>query len=111
MTNAVAAALLLVIGFCFSTWTANSQSILQLTAPDRLRGRVLGLYLFAFAGLTPIGGLLAGWLVLAALRNAAAPGLSFPPLSDRFVHVGVLAVAGVLCLIGALRRREERLGW
>jgi len=23
---------------------------------------VLGLYLFAFAGLTPIGGLLAGWL-------------------------------------------------
>ena len=61
-TVAVAAALLLVIGFCFSTWTANSQSILQLTAPDRLRGRVLGLYLFAFAGLTPIGGLLAGWL-------------------------------------------------
>ena len=38
----VAGALLLVIGFCFSTWTANSQSILQLTAPDRLRGRVLG---------------------------------------------------------------------
>ena len=59
---AVAGVLLLVIGFCFSTWTANSQSILQLTAPDRLRGRVLGLYLFAFAGLTPIGGLLAGWL-------------------------------------------------
>ena len=58
----VAGALLLVIGFCFSTWTANSQSILQLTAPDHLRGRVLGLYLFAFAGLTPIGGLLAGWL-------------------------------------------------
>ena len=60
--EALAGLLLLVIGFCFSTWTANSQSILQLTAPDRLRGRVLGLYLFAFAGLTPIGGLLAGWL-------------------------------------------------
>jgi len=59
---AVAGALLLVIGFCFSTWTANSQSILQLSAPDRLRGRVLGLYLFVFAGLSPIGGLLAGWL-------------------------------------------------
>jgi MFS family permease len=61
-SEVVACALLLVIGFCFSTWTANSQSILQLTAPDHLRGRVLGLYLFAFAGLTPIGGLLAGWL-------------------------------------------------
>jgi MFS family permease len=61
--NAVpAGVLLLVIGLCFSVWTANSQSFLQLTAPDRLRGRVLGLYLFAFAGLTPIGGLLAGWL-------------------------------------------------
>jgi MFS family permease len=59
---AVAALLLFLIGFCFSTWTANSQSILQLTAPDRLRGRVLGLYLFAFAGLAPVGGLLAGWL-------------------------------------------------
>jgi MFS family permease len=58
----LAGALLLVIGFCFSTWTANSQSVLQLTAPDHLRGRVLALYLFAFAGLTPIGGLLAGWL-------------------------------------------------
>ena len=59
---AFAAALLLVVGFCFSTWTANSQSILQLAAPDRLRGRVLGLYLFVFAGFSPIGGLLAGWL-------------------------------------------------
>jgi MFS family permease len=60
--EAVAAVLLLAIGFCFSTWTANSQSILQLTAPDHLRGRVLSLYLFAFAGLSPVGGLLAGWL-------------------------------------------------
>jgi MFS family permease len=60
--EAAAAVLLLVIGFCFSTWTSNSQSILQVTAPDRLRGRVLSLYLFAFAGLSPIGGLLAGWL-------------------------------------------------
>jgi MFS family permease len=57
-----AAALLFVIGLCFSTWSANSQSILQLSAPDRLRGRVLSLYLFAFAGLSPVGGLLAGWL-------------------------------------------------
>jgi MFS family permease len=61
-SEGLAAVLLLVIGFCFSTWTANSQSILQLTAPDHLRGRVLSLYLFAFAGLSPIGGLLAGWL-------------------------------------------------
>ena len=59
---AIAAALLFCVGLCFSVWTSNSQSILQLTSPDALRGRVLGLYLFVFAGLAPIGGLLAGVL-------------------------------------------------
>jgi len=58
----VAAVLLLGTGVCFTLWTSNSQSILQLTTPDHLRGRVLSLYLFAFAGLAPLGGLLAGWL-------------------------------------------------
>ena len=61
--NAVwAGALLFVTGICFTLWTSNSQSILQLSAPDHLRGRVLSLYLFAFAGLAPLGSLLAGWL-------------------------------------------------
>ena len=61
--NVVAAAVLLyAVGVCFTLWTANSQSILQLRAPDHLRGRVLSLWLFSFAGLAPLGGLLAGWL-------------------------------------------------
>ena len=58
-----AAVLLFVTGVAFTLWTANSNSILQLTAPDHLRGRVVSLFLFAFAGLAPVGGLLAGWLV------------------------------------------------
>jgi MFS family permease len=83
---ALAALILFVIGFCFSTWTANSQSILQLTAPDRLRGRVLGLYLFAFAGLSPVGGLLAGWLADVggtelAFAVAGAAGLTVTALA------------------------------
>jgi MFS family permease len=61
-TVVACAALLYVVGVCFTLWTANSQSLLQLTAPDHLRGRVVSLYLFAFAGLAPLGGLLAGWL-------------------------------------------------
>ena len=56
------AALLFVTGACFSLWTANANSILQLGAPDQLRGRVVSIYLWAFAGLAPVGGLLAGWL-------------------------------------------------
>ena len=56
------ALLLFLTGVFFTTWTANSQSIVQLTAPDHLRGRVLSIYLFAFGGFAPLGGLLAGWL-------------------------------------------------
>ena len=85
---AAAAALLFVIGFCFSTWTANSQSILQLTAPDRLRGRVLGLYLFAFAGFSPVGGLLAGWLA-----DVGGTELAFAVAGVAGLTVTALAVA------------------
>jgi MFS family permease len=61
--NVVVCALLLFgIGACFTLWSSNSQSILQLSAPDHMRGRILSLYLWAFAGLAPVGGLLAGWL-------------------------------------------------
>ncbi len=61
-TLAPAAVLLALTGVCFTLWSSNSQALLQLGSPDHLRGRVLSLYLFAFAGLAPIGGLLAGWL-------------------------------------------------
>ena len=56
------AALLFAVGVFFTLWTSNATAILQLGVPDHLRGRVVGLYLFAFAGLAPIGGLLTGWL-------------------------------------------------
>lgn len=87
-SDALAAALLLAIGFCFSTWTANSQSILQLTAPDRLRGRVIGLYLFAFAGFSPVGGLLAGWLA-----DVGGTELAFGVAGTAGLAVTALAVA------------------
>ena len=59
----LAAILLFVTGVAFTLWTSQGNAILQLNAPDQLRGRVVSLYLFAFAGLAPLGGLLAGWLV------------------------------------------------
>jgi MFS family permease len=52
--NAVVAGLLLV---------AIASTLVQLRSPDHLRGRMIGLYLFAFVGLAPIGGPFAGWLV------------------------------------------------
>ena len=58
----VAGMLLFAIGISFTLFTANANALVQLSAPDHLRGRVIGLYLFAFLGLAPVGGLFAGWL-------------------------------------------------
>jgi MFS family permease len=58
-----AGAVLFGAGVCFTMWVSNTSALLQLQAPDRLRGRVMSLFMFAFAGLAPIGGLFAGWLM------------------------------------------------
>jgi MFS family permease len=64
-THSIALACLLLFagGVSFSTWSSNSNSIVQLAAPDHLRGRVIGLYFFAFAGTGSLGGLISGWLI------------------------------------------------
>ena len=62
-TNVLVAGLLLfLVGVGFTAWAANSQATLQLAAPDRLRGRIIGIYFYAFMGTGPIAGLFAGWL-------------------------------------------------
>jgi len=59
----VAASLLLfVCGVFFTSYTANANASIQLASPDHLRGRVLGLYYYAWNGLAPVGALLVGWL-------------------------------------------------
>ncbi|MDQ3425260.1 MAG: MFS transporter [Actinomycetota bacterium] len=57
-----AGVLLFAVGISFTLFTANANALVQLGAPDHLRGRMIGLYLFAFVGLAPVGGLLTGWL-------------------------------------------------
>jgi predicted MFS family arabinose efflux permease len=44
---------------CFSMTT----SLVQLLAPQELRGRVVSIYMVAFRGGSPLGGLITGWLV------------------------------------------------
>ena len=82
------AVLLFATGVCFTLWTSNANSILQLRAPDHLRGRVVSLYLWAFAGLAPLGGLLAGWLceiggTQLSFAVAGATGLLMAVLAAR----------------------------
>ena len=84
------ALLLFVTGVCFTLWTSNANTILQLGAPDHLRGRVVSLYLWAFAGLAPVGGLLAGWLTEVggtqlSFTIAGATGLAITVVASRRV--------------------------
>jgi MFS family permease len=58
----IAAALLVVLGASFTLLLSNANALVQLAAPDHLRGRMIGLYMFSFAGLAPAGALLTGWL-------------------------------------------------
>ena len=61
--NALLAGVILVgIGVSFTLFTANANALVQLAAPDHLRGRLISIYLLAFVGVAPVGGLFAGWL-------------------------------------------------
>ena len=55
---------------------------MQLAAPDQLRGRIIGIYFYAFNGTGPVGGLLAGWLCAKGGTELA------------FVVAGALGLAG-----------------
>jgi MFS family permease len=59
----LAGVLLVAIGASFTLFAANANALVQLAAPDELRGRLVALYLFAFVGLAPLGSLLSGTLV------------------------------------------------
>jgi MFS family permease len=49
-----------LVGFFQIVFMASCNSTLQMTVPDRLRGRLMSLYAFVFAGMSPIGSFLAG---------------------------------------------------
>ena len=54
---------LFVIGVFYVLWGSSALAVLQLAAPEHLRGRAASLYFFGFQGGAPLGGLWAGWLV------------------------------------------------
>ena len=62
----VAILLMVVVGFGGITMAATANTMIQLNVPDVLRGRAMSVYTTVFAGSTPIGGLLFGWLASAA---------------------------------------------
>ena len=89
--------LLFAAGISFTTWVANGQSLLQLPAPDRLRGRVVSIYIFVFAGLMPVSAVAEGWVAdilgtrfafaFAGVAGLLAAGYAFRRL--RAINSGV----------------------
>ncbi len=53
---------LLFLGVANTIFAATANTSLQLATPDHLRGRVMALYMLLFAGSTPIGGFLTGFM-------------------------------------------------
>jgi len=84
-------ALIFLAGIASMAVFSMSFSMLQLTVPDELRGRVVSIYMVALRGGWPLGSLIAG------------------ALSDRFTAPAVMIVnSGVLILIaGALLLRKH----
>src|SRR4029077_8031944 len=69
------AALLVLLGCCQILFSTGCNTTLQLATPDALRGRVMGLYALANAGMTPFGSLLVGTIAEPlGVRAACALG-------------------------------------
>jgi predicted MFS family arabinose efflux permease len=90
----LAGALLVGIGVSFTLFTANANALVQLAAPGYLRGRLIAIYLFAFVGTAPIGGLFAGWLA-----DVGGTKLAFT--------VAGLTSLTTIAIANALRSRSE----
>ena len=81
------AALLFAAGACMVMAFATLSSLVQLNAPNEMRGRVMSLYMVAFRGGMPLGSLVGGWL---ATRTSAPVVLTMNGLLLSAVAVGFL---------------------
>jgi MFS family permease len=59
----IASVALFAAGTGMILFTVNANSSVQLATPDRLRGRVMSVYTLVFAGMSPFGALLVGFLM------------------------------------------------
>jgi len=55
-------ALIVVTGYCMMTEMASTNTLLQSLVPDRLRGRLMSVFVITFVGIAPIGSLIEGQL-------------------------------------------------
>src|SRR5262245_33577187 len=92
---AVAALVLFFVGVMQIVFQNSCNTIVQVTVPDELRGRVMGVYMMVFAGATPVG---------ASLIGSIAEGAGVPAAC---LVGGGLAVLGVLVQLARWQRSKE----
>ena len=92
---ALAAVVLFLIGIMQIVFQNGCNTIVQVTVPDELRGRVMGVYMMVFAGATPLG---------ASLIGSIAEGGGVPAAC---LVGGSLALAGVLLQLARWRRAKH----
>ena len=101
-----------VVGFFSVTFTALTNTILQLVSAARMRGRVMALWTMAFIGSTVIGAPIIGWigqyagprssLVVGAAASIVAGGIGL-----RAMRAGASEVAGLPIADLALEGEES----
>jgi MFS family permease len=89
-TLAVAYPLLLVTSVALLIVTSTAISLAQLAAPDEMRGRVMSIFMVAFRGGLPLGGLAVGSLASATSAPTAliACGVGLVIVSAAFLAFG-----------------------
>jgi MFS family permease len=92
---ALAAGVLFVVGIMQIIFQNGCNTIVQVTVPDELRGRVMGVYMMVFAGATPVG---------ASLIGTVAEGVGVPAAC---LVGGGLALLGVLLQLVRWRRARD----
>jgi MFS family permease len=100
----LAGVLLFFVGAGFTAWSANSNASMQLAAPDHLRGRIIGLYFYAFNGTGALAGILTGWLCAEGGTELAFASAGI---------VGLVAMVGAALALGwtprvVTRRRADQ---
>jgi MFS family permease len=88
-------ALLVPFGFFTLTFSTAANTTVQLGSSDRMRGRVMALYLMVFLGGTPIGAPFIGWIA-----EVAGPRWSL-------ILGGVASATAAVAAAAYLARREQ----
>jgi predicted MFS family arabinose efflux permease len=95
-------AIMFAVGLASVAMTMNANTLIQITVPDHLRGRVMAVYVTVFVGSTPVGGLIFGAI-------AGAFGTATALLIGGLASAAVSAVAAIIAWRWGLLRSGPRV--